>query len=55
MSLHQFDLAQFPGLVEPGLERALQPEQHVPPLAGDGLYPVVLHAGRGLDPKVNVH
>jgi len=36
----QLNLAYPPGLVEPGLERAEEAEEHVPAFAGDGLRPV---------------
>src|SRR5439155_10893766 len=35
--LHQFDIAQLPGLVEPRLEGAVEAEVGEPPLAGRGL------------------
>ena len=40
----QFDFARPPGLVEPGLERAVEAQDGEPALAGDGLDPVGLGA-----------
>ena len=41
------DLAGTPRLVEPWLKRGVEAQNHEPALAGDGLNPVVLVAGRG--------
>ena len=38
--LERLDVAGDPGLVEPGLERAVEPQDGEPLLAGDGLDPV---------------
>ncbi len=41
-SLDQLDLTRAPGLLEPRLQRRVEAEHRVPPLAGIRLYPVVL-------------
>jgi len=40
--IDHFNLSRPPGLVEPRLQRTVQPQADPPPLAGDGLYPVGL-------------
>jgi hypothetical protein len=52
---YRFDFAGSPGLVEPGFERAVEPQDHKPAFARNGLNPVVLHALRclGAEPDVD--
>jgi hypothetical protein len=38
----QLNFSHAPCLIEPGVQRAVEPEEHVPPLAGDCLRPVRL-------------
>src|SRR5215471_15830520 len=53
--LHLLEVAGFPSLVEPGLQRRVQPQQHVPALPRNGLYPVVLLSCRSLRPEPHCH
>src|SRR5580658_3068194 len=39
-SVHQFELARFPSLVEPRLQWAIETNEDVPAFAGNGLHPV---------------
>ena len=49
-----FRITDSPGLVVPGLGRAIDAPQHVPALAGNGLEPVGFLAGRRLGAEVDV-
>src|SRR5690606_23970767 len=42
LSVKLLEITGFPGLVEPGLERAVKPQEHEVALAGHGLDPVVV-------------
>src|SRR6516165_2680797 len=44
--LDRLEITSFPALVEPRLQRTVQPQQHVPPLSGHRLYPVGFLSGR---------
>src|SRR5262249_36959086 len=56
LSLHLLDLAGPPGLVEPGLQRAVQAQRQEPAFAGDGLDPVgFLDSGGFLRGEIDVH
>src|SRR4051794_20401586 len=51
---HRLDVTRAPGFVEPGLERAIEPQDRVPAGAWHGLNPVRLLAGRGLGAEEDV-
>jgi hypothetical protein len=48
-SVDEFELVELPGLVKPGLQRAVEPEELEPGFAGDGLdggsYPYTSRSG----------
>src|SRR6516165_5208159 len=48
------NLTLTPGLVEPGLQWAVEPQDGVPALARNGLYPVAFLAGRRFGTEVHV-
>ena len=50
----EFDLSRPPSLVEPRLQRAIKAQDGVPALAGDGLHPVLLLAGRGFGTEIDI-
>jgi len=52
--LNQLDLARPPAFVEEWLQRAVEPQNREPPLAGEGLDPVALFTRRHFRPKVHV-
>jgi hypothetical protein len=51
----EFDLSGPPGLIEPGLQRAIQARKGVPPFAGNDLHPVVFLAGRRFGSEIYIH
>ena len=52
--LHQLNLTWPPGLVEPGLERTIQPQDDEPALALNGLDPVLLPALGRLRSEIDI-
>ena len=52
--LHQLNLTWPPGLVEPGLERTIQPQDDEPAPALNGLDPVLLPARGRLRSKIDI-
>src|SRR6516225_8689631 len=53
-SLQLLNLTRPPGLIEPRLQRAVEPQDGVPALARNGLYPVAFLAGRRFGTEVHV-
>ena len=53
--LDQLELARPPGLVDPGLQRTVGPQENEPALAGYGLDPVLLHSFRRFRGKNDVY
>ena len=54
-SLLEFDLSWPPGLVKPRFKRTVQTQERVPPLAGNGLDPVILLSTRSLRTEVDIY
>ncbi len=49
----QFNLTRSPGLIDPGLERAVHAQDGEPALAGDRLHPVILESFRRLGSEID--
>ena len=54
-SLLEFDLSWPPGLVKPRFKWTVQTQERVPPLAGNGLHPVILLSTRSLRTEVDIY
>ena len=53
--LHRLDISRTPSLVKPRLKRAVETQEGVPALAGDGLHPIVFLARRSLRSEIDIH
>src|SRR5690606_28164022 len=51
-SLDRYDFARAPGLVKPGLKRAIKTQHRVPSFIGYGLNPIAFLAGRRLGSEI---
>jgi hypothetical protein len=52
--LHEFDFAGTPGFFDPGLERAIDPQDGEPALSRQGFKPIVLIAFGGFRSEVDI-